>query len=68
MQEKDGAGHPRTNAYLKHFTAYSTETNRMHSDYNITLFDFWWAIASEPQSHDWRTHMLYIVADGIGRE
>lgn len=41
MQEKDGAGHPRTNAYLKHFTAYSTETNRMHSDYNVSLFDFW---------------------------
>ena len=41
MQEKDGAGHPRVNAYLKHFTAYSTETNRMHSDYNVTLFDFW---------------------------
>eukprot|EP01051_Picozoa_sp_SAG22_P026931 SAG22_NODE_8762_length_631_cov_1.554511_1_plen_93_part_00 len=20
---------------------YSTETNRMHSDYNVTLFDFW---------------------------
>ena len=27
--------------YLKHFDAYSTETNRMHSDFNISQFDFW---------------------------
>ena len=37
MQETDAAGHPRVNSYLKHFTAYSTETNRMHSDYNVTV-------------------------------
>lgn len=41
MQETDAAGHPRVNAYLKHFTAYSTETNRMHSNETVTLFDFW---------------------------
>jgi beta-glucosidase-like glycosyl hydrolase len=39
MQTTDVAGHPRVNAYLKHFTAYSTETNRMHSDFNMTDFD-----------------------------
>eukprot|EP00040_Diaphanoeca_grandis_P036063 m.228606 g.228606 ORF g.228606 m.228606 type:complete len:784 (+) comp33542_c0_seq1:89-2440(+) len=41
MQTADANGHPRVNAYLKHFDAYSTETNRMHSDYNISQFDFW---------------------------
>ena len=40
MQTPDAQGHPRVNAYLKHFDAYSTETNRMHSDFNITQFDF----------------------------
>ena len=41
MQTPDAAGHPRVSAYLKHFDAYATETNRMHSDNNITAFDFW---------------------------
>jgi beta-glucosidase-like glycosyl hydrolase len=40
LQAADSNGHPRVNAYLKHFDAYSTETNRMHSDYNISRFDF----------------------------
>lgn len=40
MQATDANGHPRVNAFLKHFDAYSTETNRMHSDFNITMFDF----------------------------
>ena len=50
MQTLDGNGHPRVNAYLKHFDAYATETNRMHSDNNITLFDFW----GEPMPTDLR--------------
>ena len=40
MQAPDAQGHPRVNAYLKHFDAYSTETGRMHSDFNVTQFDF----------------------------
>jgi hypothetical protein len=40
MQEPDGNGHPKMLAYLKHFTAYSTETNRGHDDYAITAHDF----------------------------
>jgi beta-D-xylosidase 4 len=39
MQEPDAQGHPKVLAYLKHFTAYSRETNRGHDDYNITLHD-----------------------------
>ena len=39
MMEEDEQGHPRMLAYLKHFTAYSTETNRFHSDANITAHD-----------------------------
>ena len=31
MQTPDANGHPRVNTYLKHFDAYATETNRMHS-------------------------------------
>jgi beta-glucosidase-like glycosyl hydrolase len=41
LQTPDANGHPRVNAYLKHFDAYATETNRMHSDNNVTAFDFW---------------------------
>ena len=41
MQEKDDNGHPKMLAYLKHFTAYSTETNRGHDTYNISMYDFW---------------------------
>lgn len=40
MQEPDARGHPKMLAYLKHFTAYSRETNRGHDTYNITTFDF----------------------------
>ena len=54
MQTLDGNGHPRVNAYLKHFDAYATETNRMHSDNNITLFDFW----GEPMPTDLRAESL----------
>jgi len=28
-------------AYLKHFTAYSTESNRGHDNYEISMYDFW---------------------------
>eukprot|EP00730_Choanoeca_flexa_P014522 TRINITY_DN6379_c1_g1_i2.p1 TRINITY_DN6379_c1_g1~~TRINITY_DN6379_c1_g1_i2.p1 ORF type:complete len:804 (+),score=166.70 TRINITY_DN6379_c1_g1_i2:121-2412(+) len=41
MQEKDAAGHPLMAAYLKHFTAYSRETNRGHDTYNISMHDLW---------------------------
>jgi beta-D-xylosidase 4 len=40
MMEKDDQGHPRMLPYLKHFTAYSTETNRGHDTYNISMHDF----------------------------
>ena len=39
MQEEDAAGHPKMLTYLKHFTAYSTETNRGHDTYAISPFD-----------------------------
>ena len=39
MQTKDAAGHPKMLAYLKHYTAYSREQNRMHSEANISIFD-----------------------------
>ena len=41
MQKPDANGHPRVSAYMKHFDAYSVETNRMHSDNNISQFDYW---------------------------
>eukprot|EP00298_Acanthocystis_sp_HF-20_P010442 c18858_g1_i1.p1 GENE.c18858_g1_i1~~c18858_g1_i1.p1 ORF type:complete len:767 (-),score=379.05 c18858_g1_i1:13-2313(-) len=41
MQEQDKNGHPKMLAYLKHFTAYSTESNRGHDSYNISMHDFW---------------------------
>ena len=41
MQEKDANGWPRMRALLKHFTAYSRETNRGHDTYNITMHDLW---------------------------
>lgn len=41
MQQPDEQGHPLMLAYLKHFTAYSTEANRGHDTYNISLFDYW---------------------------
>lgn len=41
MQEKDAHGYPKMAAYLKHFTAYSTETNRGHDTYNISMHDLW---------------------------
>ena len=40
IREKDPAGHPLAVAYLKHFTAYSRETNRGHDTYAISSFDF----------------------------
>ena len=39
MQTEDGEGHPKMIAYLKHFTAYSREEDRMHSEANISNFD-----------------------------
>ncbi|CAJ1379602.1 unnamed protein product [Effrenium voratum] len=40
MQEPDKHGFKKVAAYLKHYTAYSTETNRGHDTYNISTFDF----------------------------
>eukprot|EP00443_Scrippsiella_acuminata_P015208 CAMPEP_0115234328 /NCGR_PEP_ID=MMETSP0270-20121206/34737_1 /TAXON_ID=71861 /ORGANISM="Scrippsiella trochoidea, Strain CCMP3099" /LENGTH=774 /DNA_ID=CAMNT_0002649073 /DNA_START=30 /DNA_END=2354 /DNA_ORIENTATION=+ len=40
MQERDSNGYPKTAAFLKHYTAYSTEANRGHDSYNISTFDF----------------------------
>eukprot|EP01043_Picozoa_sp_COSAG02_P006657 COSAG02_NODE_192_length_29942_cov_34.627228_6_plen_246_part_00 len=40
IRQKDPAGHPLAIAYLKHFTAYSRETNRGHDTYAISAFDF----------------------------
>lgn len=40
MQEKDEKGYPKMAAFLKHFTAYSTETNRGHDTYNISAYDW----------------------------
>jgi beta-glucosidase-like glycosyl hydrolase len=40
MQEPDARGHPKMLAFLKHFTAYSVETNRGHDDYSIDPYDF----------------------------
>eukprot|EP01062_Namystynia_karyoxenos_P013270 TRINITY_DN1478_c0_g1_i1.p1 TRINITY_DN1478_c0_g1~~TRINITY_DN1478_c0_g1_i1.p1 ORF type:complete len:869 (+),score=260.55 TRINITY_DN1478_c0_g1_i1:64-2607(+) len=39
MQEEDSKGHPKMLAYLKHFTAYSRETDRGHDTYNISMHD-----------------------------
>ncbi|KAL3920064.1 MAG: hypothetical protein SGILL_003446, partial [Bacillariaceae sp.] len=39
MQEQDAAGYPKVLAYLKHFAAYSRETNRGHDNYEISLHD-----------------------------
>ena len=39
MQTKDAAGHPKMLAYLKHYTIYSREQNRMHSEANVTDYD-----------------------------
>jgi beta-glucosidase-like glycosyl hydrolase len=41
MQQKDSKGYPKMLAYLKHFTAYSRETNRGHDTYNISMHDLW---------------------------
>eukprot|EP00164_Ancoracysta_twista_P003087 GFYU01004121.1.p1 GENE.GFYU01004121.1~~GFYU01004121.1.p1 ORF type:complete len:789 (-),score=304.22 GFYU01004121.1:39-2405(-) len=41
MQQKDSRGNYKMLAYLKHFTAYSRETNRGHDDYEISMYDFW---------------------------
>ena len=39
MQEQDANGHPKSLAFLKHFTAYSTEVNRARDDYPISKHD-----------------------------
>eukprot|EP00948_MAST-09A_sp_MAST-9A-sp1_P002875 g2875.t1 len=39
MQEEDENGYPKMLAYLKHFTAYSTETNRGHDSYDVSMHD-----------------------------
>ena len=41
MQKRDAAGFPLMLAYLKHFTAYSREENRRHSEANISTFDLY---------------------------
>jgi beta-D-xylosidase 4 len=40
-QEVDAHGYPKMLALLKHFTAYSTETNRGHDSYTISMHDLW---------------------------
>lgn len=40
MQMKDAQGYPLMLAYLKHFTAYSTEANRGHDTHTISQHDF----------------------------
>lgn len=40
MQERDAHGYPKMAAFLKHFTAYSTEASRGHDTYNISAYDF----------------------------
>lgn len=40
MQEKDSHGYPKMAAFLKHFTAYSSEKSRGHDDYAISDYDF----------------------------
>lgn len=40
MQEADEKGYPKMAAFLKHYTAYSTERNRGHDTYRISTFDF----------------------------
>jgi len=39
MQEHDSLGRPRTLAFVKHFTAYSLETDRTHGNNKISKFD-----------------------------
>jgi beta-glucosidase-like glycosyl hydrolase len=39
MQTEDAGGHPMILAYLKHFTAYSRETDRGHDSYQISTHD-----------------------------
>ena len=39
MQRRDKAGYPLMLAYVKHFSAYSRETDRGHDDYTISRFD-----------------------------
>eukprot|EP00299_Pterocystis_sp_00344_P008133 c2962_g1_i1.p1 GENE.c2962_g1_i1~~c2962_g1_i1.p1 ORF type:complete len:853 (-),score=180.57 c2962_g1_i1:68-2626(-) len=41
MQTPDSHGYPKMLAFLKHFTAYSRETNRGHDTYNISMHDLW---------------------------
>ena len=39
MQTQDAAGHPKMLAHLKHYTVYSREQDRMHSEANVTTYD-----------------------------
>lgn len=41
LQQEDDNGFVRMISYLKHFTAYSEETNRGHDTHNISSFDWW---------------------------
>lgn len=41
MQEKDKQGYKKTAAYLKHYTAYSTEANRGHDTSPSLTVLFW---------------------------
>jgi len=40
QQQRDAKGFLKMRAYLKHYTAYSVETNRGHDNYAISTFDF----------------------------
>eukprot|EP01116_Phalansterium_solitarium_P015449 TRINITY_DN3413_c0_g2_i1.p2 TRINITY_DN3413_c0_g2~~TRINITY_DN3413_c0_g2_i1.p2 ORF type:complete len:747 (-),score=307.36 TRINITY_DN3413_c0_g2_i1:314-2554(-) len=40
IQQVDAEGYIKMLAYLKHYDAYSVETNRGHDTYNISTFDF----------------------------
>jgi beta-glucosidase-like glycosyl hydrolase len=39
MQRADASGHPLVMAHLKHYTVYSREADRMHSEANVSAFD-----------------------------
>ena len=39
MQQQDAKGHPLMMAHLKHYTVYSREADRMHSEANVTAYD-----------------------------
>lgn len=41
MQQGDDPRYIKVVAALKHFTAYSAETNRFFQNFNISAFDLW---------------------------